>query len=227
MSLPEPELRSSTSAEETVARFDTADAAAKYARSLVGTATHARELRSIASALETVPRGGSVLDLPCGTGRLLPALLSWGFRVTEADSSPHMVNRARELAKNLTLHIEDNAFVVTSVFETGFPDASFDAIVSNRLFHHFREADVRRSALRELRRISRGPIVASFFSSKSIDALIFRSRNILRGRKPSDRIPIAPGVFEEDARAVGLRVDRWIAPRPWISKQCYAVLVKS
>lgn len=224
---PNPDPGPPTSAEETLARFDTPEAAAKYARSLVGTKSHERELRAIATALAGVPRGATVLDLPCGTGRLLATLLSWGYRVTEADSSPHMVERARELAKKQSLQISDEDFVVASVFETGFADDAFDAVVSNRLFHHFREPEVRRKALVELRRIARGPIVASFFSSRSADALIFRLRNALRGKKPMDRIPISPRLFEDDARAAGLRVVRWIAPRPWISKQCYAVLARS
>lgn len=223
---PNPESSLPTSAEETLTRFSTPEAAARYARSLGSTATHARELRSISRALKAVPAQSLVLDLPCGTGRLLPALVSWGFRVTEADSSLHMVEHARDLARKQALKTAE-AFVVASVFETGFPDASFDAVISNRLFHHFREREVRRKALSELRRISRGPIVVSFFSTRSIDAVYFRLRNALRGKAPTDRIPISPADFEEDARAVGLQVARWIAPRPWVSKQCYAVLLRS
>jgi hypothetical protein len=40
-------------------------------------------------------------------------------------------------------------------------------------------------------------------------------------------VPIRPRALEDDARAVGLRVDRWLATRPGISKQCYAVLMRA
>ena len=215
-----------TSAEETLARFNTPEAAAKYARSLGGTATHHRELRCLRRALEGVPTGTSVLDLPCGTGRLLPALAALGFRVVEADSSPHMVDLARAYLKAQGVVHPQEAFVVTSVFETGFSDDTFGAVVCNRLFHHFRESSVRQRALAELRRIACGPIVASFFSSHTLDGVVFHLRQTLRRRLPTDRIPIRPTTFADDARAAGLRVIQWISPRPGISKQCYAVLVR-
>lgn len=216
-----------TSAQETIERFDTAEAAAKYSRSLGGTATHRREMRCILTALAGVPAGGKVLDLPCGTGRLLPELTARGFLVTEADSSPHMVALAREHAVKSGLAAKDENFVVASVFQTPWPDGSFDAVVCNRLFHHFREPEVRRNAMKELRRISRGPIAASFFCNASIDGMMFHVKQAFKARKATDRIPIARGAFEQDAKASGLRVTRWMATRPGVSKQWYAVLERA
>lgn len=40
-------------------------------------------------------RGGRVLDLACGSGRLIPALLDAGLKVTGLDLSPEMLARAR------------------------------------------------------------------------------------------------------------------------------------
>lgn len=216
-----------TSAEETLDRFNTSDAAAKYARSLGGTATHRREVRSILRALAGLPQGARVLDLPCGTGRLLPALVARGLQVVEADSSPHMVASTREYARSSGIELPEDRFLVASVFDIRFPNDSFDAVVCNRLFHHFRERDVRRRALAELSRVSRGPIVASFFSSATVDGVIHRLRYALRGREPTDRIPIPPVEFADDVRAAGLRVVRWIAPRRWVAKQLYAVLART
>jgi hypothetical protein len=99
--------------------------------------------------------------------------------------------------------------------------------VCNRLFHHFRENTVRRRALAELRRIACGPIVASFFSSHTLDGVVFHLRQTLRRRLSTDRIPIQPATFADDARAAGLRVTQWISPRRGISRQCYAVLVRT
>jgi SAM-dependent methyltransferase len=215
-----------TSADDALERFNTHAAAVKYAASLGGTATHRREVRCILSAFAGLPRGASVLDLPCGTGRLLGALAGASYRITEADSSPYMVSLARAQAMEEGIDLPETAFAVASVFETGFPDRAFDAVVCNRLLHHFREPDVRRRALRELARVTRGPIVASFFTSRSLDAMLFRVRQIVRGKPAADRIPISPRVLEQDACATGLRVRRWMATRPGISKQCYAVLEK-
>ena len=94
-------------------------------------------MRCILKALRGVPRGAKVLDLPCGTGRLLPELAARGFDVTEADVSPHMLDHARQFAGERGVKIADDRFVVASVFDTGFIENAFDATVCNRLFHHF------------------------------------------------------------------------------------------
>jgi len=149
-----------------------------------------------------------------------------GFRVTEADSSPHMVELARAHAEAQGLG-QGTEFRVADAFATGFPDGAFDAILSNRLFHHFSEAAVRRRCLSELSRICRGPIVVSFFCTASLDAVMFRFRHWLSRRTPSDRIPIPLDRFGADARACGLRVVRILPTRGGVSKQWYGVLERA
>ena len=217
---------SGASAEATTQRFSTPHAADKYAGALDGTATHRREIRCIFSALRDLPNGARVLDLPCGTGRLVPELTRRGFMVTAADVSPHMVAHARSFLEQQGIHLADDRLLVTSVFNTGMADNAFDATVCNRLLHHFYEPQTRRDALAELRRITRGPIVASFFTIRSFDGVKFHVRDRLRSRRATDRVPISPRTLEADARAVGLRVEHWLATRPMVSKQCYAVMVR-
>jgi hypothetical protein len=135
-----------------------------------------------------------------------------------------MVELARRFAIQSGISLSDERFVVASVFDTGFADNEFNAVVCNRLLHHFREPEVRRTALRELSRICHGPIVVSFFCNWAFDATVFHTKQLLRRRKATDRIPIWPGEFAKDARVAGLEVRRWIATRPGISKQWYAVL---
>lgn len=218
---------SRTSADEAYERFNSANAAAKYAHGLNDTPSHRREVSRILHMLRGLPRGASVLDLPCGTGRLLPELVAAGYSVTEADSSPHMIDQARMYAVAQGVTIADDRFVVASAFSTGFTADQFDAVVCNRLFHHFHEATVRREALRELRRIARSRIVVSFFSSRSLLGQLFNVRNRMRSQPATDRVPIMPGVFAADAEAVGLKVSEWRATRPGVSKQCYALLERT
>ena len=105
-----------TSADRTVQRFDNPQSAHKYAASLTGTPKHERETGPpmgcaisangtpkheretgcIMKLLAGLPAGANVLDLPCGTGRLLPLLVGAGFQVTAADSSGHMLDLARQ-----------------------------------------------------------------------------------------------------------------------------------
>lgn len=215
-----------SSAQQTRDRFNSEVSARKYAGALGGTATHRREVRCVRAALAGLAAGARLLDLPSGTGRLLPLLIEMGFRVTEADSSCHMIEQARKYAEAQGI-ARDTEFRVEDALATRFEDNAFDAVLCNRLFHHFNESEIRQRCLRELSRICRGPIVVSFFCNSSLGAVAFHLRNWLRRKTPTDRIPIPRRRFIEDAQAVGLSVVRTMAARPWISKQWYAVLTRA
>ena len=213
-----------TSADEAVERFNTPGAALKYYSAQAGTAMHRREVRCIKRAVAGIESGGRVLDLPCGTGRLLPMLHESGYRVTEADSSPHMVDLARRAALEQGVDGARHEFCVSNALKTSWDDNTFDAVVCNRLFHHFLEPAVRRQALAELWRICRRRLVVSFFNSACIDGVIWRCRTSLRGDSPSDRVPIRVAAFRADVEACGLRLVNCMAVRPLVSKQHYAVI---
>jgi hypothetical protein len=115
-------------------------------------------------------------------------------------------------------------FLVADVMATRFPDRSFDAVISSRLFHHFSESDTRRRALAELHRISKGPVIVSFFNSFALSSLWRRVKYAIRAAKPNDRIAIPASVFESDANAAGLKLLRLEFSRRGISPQTYAVL---
>jgi len=216
-------LPGGNSAIETKDRFGSEAAAQKYARALEGTATHRREECCIRKALAGLGAGARVLDLPCGTGRLLPLLREMGFQVVEADSSPHMIEQGRRYAERRGLS-DGTEFRVEDALATRFADDAFDAVLCNRLFHHFREAQVRRRCLRELRRICRGPLIVSFFCNLSLGSVSFHLRHWLGRQVPTDRIPIPYRMFVADAAAARLKVVRRMMARPGISKQWYAVL---
>ena len=213
-----------TSRRIAIKRFGTPSAAEKYSSDLVCTATDRREQRCVRRALASVRPGARVLDLPCGTGRLLPLLVELGYKVTAADSSPHMLDRARHLAETNSLDMSNEDFLVVDVFQTGFADDAFDVVVCNRLFHHFTEPATRQRALRELRRICTGPIVVSVFCNLAYDALISRIKHILFRRAAADRIAIGFKTFAKDIHAAGLIVRAKILSRPLISRQWYVVL---
>ena len=217
-------MKRTLSHDEVRRRFDAEVSARKYARAQVGTATDRRERRCIAKALASVPRGASVLDLPCGTGRLLPFLVDLGYRVTGADSSPHMLDRAREYAQAQGLRLDPGDLRVADVLATGLPDDSFDAVVCNRLFHHLAEPAIRQAALRELDRICTGPIVVSFFRDLAYDALTHSLKHKLARSRPVDRISISLRTFRRDVVAAGLVLKAALGTRPLISRQWYVLV---
>ena len=188
-----------------------------------------RERQCVLNALASIPHGSRVLDLPCGTGRLTRLLVDQGFRVTAADVSHAMLAQARDnhatgrlSASNTFPHVK---FEHRDIMQTGYPDGCFDAVICNRLFHHFTEPATRLRALRELRRISRGPVVISFFNTFALDAAYHRLCDILQGQTPKDRIPIAFKAFDAEIRLAGFRVQKKIAVRWGISPQWYIVVV--
>ena len=211
------------SASAARARFDSRASSLKYAGALDDTSTHRRELRCIKRCLADLTAGSQVLDLPCGAGRLLPFLSASGYRVYAADSSPHMIERARELAVREGLAAV-TGFGVEDVLHTSFSDNSFDAVICNRLFHHFTESDTRVQAFTELKRISRGQVIVSFFCSRSVSSRIFLFRNHLRRRPHTDRLPIPLATIAAEARQAGLRVQRTMAAKPVFGKQWYLSL---
>ncbi len=206
-------------------RYFDAQNAAKYAGRQNETRTHRLETRCITAAFEGLVEGSSVLDLPCGAGRLIPELVALGLNVTEADVAPPMVEEARKYAGEQGL-VDQVKFEVADVLTTGFGDEQFDAVICNRLFHHFSEPEIRIAALKELSRISRDRLVISFFCSLSIDAITFHLRNILRGRKSNDRIPIPYSTMKSECEQAGLRVASVHPMRAGISRQWYLKLVK-
>jgi len=81
------------------------------------------------------PRGRRVLDVGCGTGRLARRLAPEAREVVGIDTSPRMIERAREDASPNT------RFQRLSVLELS-SEESFDIIVVCYLFHHMDPANV-------------------------------------------------------------------------------------
>lgn len=203
-------------------RFAQPQAAGKYPRRYRATHRDGRERRAICRALERVPRGASILDLPCGTGRLTPLLVERGLRVTGADSSPHMLAQARQSWPD-----EAVRFDVRDVMATAYADDQFDAAICNRLFHHFSEPATRRRALGELGRITAGLLIVSFFNSFSLNAWRLRWKHWRRGVRPVDRIPISMPTFEADIHEAGLHICRKLPVMWGVSPQWYVVLQRA
>lgn len=206
-------------------KFDSAEMASTYRGKFTGTPKDRLEKASIRQALAGLPAGARVLDLPCGTGRITTFLLAEGWRVHAADNSQHMMDQVRHAFSQALLSGAALDLSRQDVMATTFADGEFDAVVCNRLFHHFNEPATRRRALAELARISKGPVVASFFCSFSLSALKFRIVSAAKGIKPVDRVPIPLREFVADLESAGLRAEAVIPVRWGISPQTYVKAV--
>lgn len=221
----------SQSHEHALERFSREEIASKYPSRYDEKDSHdRREKNSIIKALAHIRPGSRVLDLPCGTGRVAIVLLEKGYEVTCGDSSEAMLRFAKYNIENFReggqARENEVDFQLCDIMSTPFEDNTFDGIICNRLFHHFTESPTRRSALAELARISRGPIIISFFNSFALDAKYTRFANFIRRRKATDRIPIPMETFTSEIAGAGLRVIDAIPVRYAISAHWYVVAEK-
>lgn len=182
------------------------------------------EKRSLIRALKYFPKGGHILDLPCGSGRLTKILIDSGYKVTAADMSPAMMKIAK---RNINIYrfekkiaSQEVQFKMVDILDTGFADKEFDGVICYRLFHHFSDADTRKRAIAELHRISHGPVVISFFNAFSVSALMRRLKYSMKRMPVTDRVAIKMSQFLSELKSQGMRpVDkipiRWGVSPMW------------
>ena len=209
-------------------RFGRQSMAVRYPSEYSSRRRDRREKACILECLNAIPSGGRVLDLPCGTGRMTRLLVERGYRVTSADVSEAMLSQARENYREYQEHRGGKPpvvrFELRDVLATGFADDEFDGVSCIRLFHHFAEAETRRRALSELRRICRGPIVVTFLNSFALDRVTYWLQARVRGRQRLHQLPIPMKTFAADIAAAGLAIDKKIAAQWGISSRWFLVL---
>jgi ubiquinone/menaquinone biosynthesis C-methylase UbiE len=209
-------------------QYNTAETAERFNSGIIGTKTDRREKKCVTKALKiaNLPTAAHILDLPCGAGRLLPLLKRFGYKVTGVDVSDYMLLQARRYAGPAGENCleETDSFQTANIFQTGFKDKCFDAVLCNRLFQYFPEHQLRQQALKELKRISKGPIIVSFRCSLAINSLTSYIRRKIFRRKERGCKPIDYKAFAQDTKEAGLTVKKWILTLPLISERWYAVL---
>ncbi len=215
---------------KTQSRFDDPAVARRYVtkKNTLNTSKNRREMACIQAALAGLPEQSRVLDLPCGSGRLEVMLLERGYSVVAADYALAMLDAAKDYHADLLASDAGKSkrlvFQREDILNTSFEDDAFDAVICNRLFHHYPEASLRQQVLSELKRISKDRIIVSFFSNFALSALRFRLANTLKGVTPNDRIPIWYKTFEQDIRESGLTVSGVYPVRRGVSPQTYLTL---
>lgn len=146
----------------------------------------------------------TIIDIPCGTGRVLVHLASKGFRIKGVDLSPETVSHAQQKAKRL--HLEDNIAVEVGDAENlSYPDNSFDACISLRLFGHT-PPDSRIRILQELRQITKRYLVLAYYTKNCVQYFLRRRRRKIRS---IEWYPITHKRIEEELKMVGLEKVRY------------------
>ena len=106
---------------------------------------------------------GTMLDVGGGHGQLAHPLADDGWDITVLGSAPSCRHRIKDLTDSGRCK-----FVVGNVIELPFPDKSFDAVICFRLLTH---CDHWEQLVKELCRVSRGPVIVDYPTSQSVNAI--------------------------------------------------------
>jgi SAM-dependent methyltransferase len=123
----------------------------------------------------------SILDLPCGHGRLSDFLKGRCARLIEADWSLAMVRLDKQDHDG-----NGRAYLRASALEIPLPDGAVDVAVSFRLSHHLETQELRERHLRELFRVARKAVIVTWFSATSLKNLLRQLRVRFGRKKPKN-----------------------------------------
>jgi len=169
--------------------------------SIPGRVFNALEQRELRRAFSSVPKSATVLDLPCGTGRLAETLLDEGYRVVGVDIAPPMLEVARrKLARfggRFTTRVADVHELARS--EPG----TYDVALCARVLMHF-SLDGQIAFLQSVARLAKGTVVFS----QSLSTPYQRARRgfkKLAGNAPPAAYPITEDELQRLLAGAGLR----------------------
>jgi len=134
-----------------------------------GKMAHQAETKALMTAVSRYFDGpGKLLDLPCGTGRLLGPLLDRGFEITGGDISEAMLKEARSRFQNRP----GITFRIMNAESLPFEDNAFDYLTSYRLMCHLPPA-VREKVLSEMIRVTRKVLVINYHFAAASPLYLF------------------------------------------------------
>jgi ubiquinone/menaquinone biosynthesis C-methylase UbiE len=118
------------------------------------------EQKAVRRALDRSIRGrpaDSLLDVPCGTGKLASVVAGRAKRIVAADVSEAMMELARPVYATVAGF---EGFRVADAEELPFGDGEFEVVVCLRLLHRVPQS-LRRKMVRELARVSSNLVILS------------------------------------------------------------------
>jgi ubiquinone/menaquinone biosynthesis C-methylase UbiE len=139
-----------------------------YNRVFVVLAGHRHEaFRKRVLELAALEGGERLLDAGCGTGMMALRIAARypDCTVQGVDISPKMIAVARRDAKTHGLAAD---FRVGSITDLPYPDAFFDVVITNIMYHHLGLAE-KRQAVAEIARVLRGPEPACTERSRRVE----------------------------------------------------------
>ncbi|MBP7825026.1 MAG: class I SAM-dependent methyltransferase [Verrucomicrobia bacterium] len=184
---------------------------------------HVPEMKLMARACRFIPPQASVLDVPCGGGRVTVQMAQAGYHMTAADIAEGMLTVARENFAAHGLHIPVQQQDVEGLT---LADGSYDAVVCFRLFHHLPSPEIRARVVGELCRVARRQVVISYFNAASVAAWQRRWRTRWK-RKPCREYSTPLSELKHYFQQHGFQLVKDLAQRRFFHNLHLAVFVRS
>lgn len=185
--------------------------------SLKGYFTHKRELSLIYKALHYAsiipPATLTVLDTPCGSGRLTSYLVQKGFDVKGLDISFQMVRYTKE--KLTQCNVRDKGIVCQGDTEyLPFQDNTFEACISLRLFGHT-PPNVRKAILHELKRASKKYLILAYYNKHCLQHFLRKGQRL---KKQIEWHAVTFKQIHQELEEAGLEKIKYFSLLPGISE---------
>jgi len=168
------------------------------------------------------PLPETLLDIPCGTGKLAQVLRGQPISVVGADISLEMIHLAIE---DYTALDSFNGFVIMDAAKCALPDESFDCVICLALLHRVPK-DVRNMITRELARVSRRYLITSYGFVDGFQKTRLKMRRMLL-RNDSVPYPITLRRLTNELTETGLDVVKVYRVLPIFSSEAILLLEKS
>lgn len=128
-----------------------------------GKKIHDIELSILLSAAQKIPKHASVLEVGCGTGRLLREMCVRGYKVDGLDASPHMLAECRQKVSG---DYPDTKLVLGECGNIPFDNNNYDFIYSIRLLNQTESTAYALSSIDEMIRVARpgSYVLVEFFN---------------------------------------------------------------
>ena len=196
-------------------RYQNADVAEGYDRArfhgLRGRYNNWRLRSLVKMIMRTLGPAGLVVDLPCGTGRVVDCLAPWSRRVIAADISSEMLAVARRRTRGVS---PSPRLLEADARQLPFPPESLDVVFCIR-FLHLLDRESRIVVLNELARVTRRWVVVEYRSVTK--PLRTAKRVIQRWARRSVGRTITVSEVVEELRASGLIAERCYSTSRWFS----------
>lgn len=190
--------------------------------SLPGRIFNFLEKRTVRRCFAGVPKGATIADVPCGTGRLAEALLLEGYRVHGLDIAEEMLSVARRrlagFGANFTCEVAD-----VKALPAAAP--SYDAALCARVLMHF-PLDEQVQFLANVARLGRSIVVINHSLDSPYQRFRRRVKRLFGDRHDPARCPVSNADIKLLLRRAGLRELYRRRLVPLVSEAIYIVAKK-